>query len=359
MAGERERPEDRLEELLSAPNTGETGAPRANETGELSTLRDVAGDMRDARASIPPSKGAGAFAAMMNQLETARMSEETGGFGEVIAGWWKRPVLRTGAAVTAAVLVLGGASLGVAAATGNEPVRNLFGISSNSTIKVELTGTVVSVNGPVVEVSANGDIRVVVIDENTDLTSGGDDDTPLPLDGILVGQVVEVHGRLQPDNSILATRFHLEDGDDGIGGTPTAGAPTQAVPTADATSGVPTVVNPTVGVPTVGSTPSAGPTVDDHGGDRDDDDDDDNSGSGSGDDDGDDDNSGSGSGDDDGDDDNSGSGSGDDDGDDDNSGSGSGDDDGDDDNSGSGSGDDDGDDDNSGSGSGDDDGDDD
>ena len=347
MVGERDRPEDILEELLSADRAGEVGAreARGDETGELSALRDVAGDMRVARASIPPSDSSGALAAMLNQVEKSRMSEQTGGMWAAVAGWWKRPALRTGAAVTAVVLVLGGASLGAAAATGNEPARNLLGISSSSTIKVEFTGTVVSVNGPVVEVSANGDIRVVIIDENTDLK--GDDDTPLPLDGILAGQVVEVHGRLQADNSILATRFELEDDSNTIGGTPTAGVPT-AAPTTSATAAVPTA-QATVFVPTA---PAAQPTFDDD----DDDDQDDNSGHGNDDDGDDEDNPGQGNGngpdgdrddddDDAADDNNSGSGSDGEDDDDDNSGSGSDGEGDDDDNSGSGSGDDDDDDD--------------
>lgn len=287
MAGERERPEDRLEELLSAGGAGEASEPRADETGELAALRNLGGEMRAMSASIPPSEGAAAFAAMTNQLEKARMSEQSGGLAEAVAAWWKRPMMRTGAAVTAAVLVLGGAGLGVAAATGNEPVRNFLGISSSSTIKVELTGTVVSVNGPVIEVNANGDVRSVVIDGNTDLK--GDNDALLALDDIAPGQLVEVHGRLQPDNSILATRFHLQDGS-GIGGSPTAAAPTAGVPT----QGAPTA-GATIAVPTAAGTPAAGPTADDHGDDRDDDQgeddnlDDDNSGPGSGDDDRDDD----------------------------------------------------------------------
>jgi hypothetical protein len=312
MTGERERPEDQLDKLLSAED-----AASGDDVGELSSLREVAGRLRDLRTTVPMSQGTTALAAMMSELETARMNEKTGGIAEALAGWWKRPVMRTGVAVTAAVLVLSGAGLGAAAATGNEPVRNLLGISSSSTIKVEFEGTVVSVNGSVLAVSANGDIRTVVIDAGTDLTRGGD--RALSSGDIVAGQFVEVHGRLQADNSILATRFHLEDGDDGPGGTATAGAPTQAAPTANATGAVPTVGNGTVGPqPTADATPNPQSTVDDHGDDRDDDDDDgdddgdDNSGPGNGDHD----NSGPGGGDDDnsgpdgGADDNSGSGSG-------------------------------------------------
>jgi len=261
-----------------------------------------------------------------------------------------RPLAFQGAAVAGALVLFGALGLGASAATGNapEPVREFLGISSNSTIRIELEGTIVTVepSTSTLTVSANGDVRTVIVTGNTELSRGGD---TIALGDLAAGQRVEVKGALQPDNSIIATRVHLEDGDD---------------------DGFPNVAPSTPGADA--PTP-AGDDDDDHGDDRDDDFDDDRSGPDGGDD-GHDDDSDDGTDDDGFDDDSSGPASGDDDDDafdDDNSGPGAGDDDDlDDDNSGPGSSgdddrddnsgddDDDTDDDNSGPGGGDDDGDD-
>jgi hypothetical protein len=288
--------------------------------------------------------------------------------------WFSRqPIAVKGLAVVAGVLMVSGVAAGASAAgTAPDPVREFFGFEANSSIRVQFTGVIRGIDAAngALTVEAGTDVRTVIVDSATELED--DDDRDMAFEDLAVGDIVEVRGSLQPDNTILADHVERDDDDDDFG-TP-VGTPFDPTP-ADAQV-----------------TPQ--PTFDDDDDDRDDDDgnsgpgngddasnddDDDNSGPGSGDDDDghddDDDNSGPGSGDDGhGDDDNSGPGNGDDDDDDqdddsDNSGPGNGDDDDDDrddDNSGSGSGDDDDDDggdddddDNSGSGGGDDDDDDD
>lgn len=280
MTGQPERPEDKLERLLS----GRRGIPLRPEDGaEFAAMSDMADALREAGTQIPtPTRMDAALSRMLAEVERETMNKTTtGGFRTMLAAWWSRPMMRTAMATVAAVTVVSGAGLGAAAAMGQaDPVRELLRISSSSAIGVELTGTVVSVDGTTIKVDANGDVRTIIIDDSTKITGGGDNDAPLTIVDIVVGGFVEVHGKLLPDNSIQATRFHLEDDV----ASPTAAVPTEAASTPGAE-------------PTSGSTPSAGPTEDgDDEGDHED-----NSGSGNADDDGDnEDNSGPGSGDDDG-----------------------------------------------------------
>lgn len=256
----------------------------------------------------------------MNEVATQRMTPIPTGFKAIIAGFAAGPVWRTAFAAGAALFVVGGAGLGAAAATGNEPVRELLRISSNSVIGVEFQGVVVDVQPGALRIDANGDLRIVTVDANTEITDSSDD---VPFETIQPSMTAEIHGRLLSDNTILATRVNIEDD--------------AGVPTFDPTL----TPEPTIPAPSA-TAPVGVPTADDD----DEDDEEDNRGVGNGDDDGDnDDNSGPGNADDNNDD-NSGPGSGDDDGanndDDDRSGS----------NSGSGGGDEGGDEDSGGSGSG-------
>ena len=245
----------------------------------------------------------------MSEVEARKIRPSNGAAGLAFLGGSRwRGVF----AATVAALVLGGAGLGAAAATGNEPARKLFGISSDSAIKVEFTGVIVEASATELRIDAGGDLRIVVLDNSSSITQGGDDETASIAD-LLPGTIVEIHGRLLADNTIVATRVHIED-DDGIS-TPGATQPATTPTRAPATPPPPA---PTAAPATV---PAAQPTLDD----------DDDGGPGSGDDD-----SGPGVGDDDGGaDDDSGPG-GSDDGADDDSGSGGSDDDGADDDSGPG-----------------------
>lgn len=229
------------------------------------------------------------------------MHRKTSG-GLMIGGLLGGSRLRGVLSAVAAAGIVGGAGLGIAAASGNEPVRNLLRISSDSAIKVEFTGVVVEASASELRVDVAGDLRVVALDGNTSITRSGD---PAGIDALAPGTAVEVHGRLLPDNSIVATRVNIEDDDE-------AGSPTVATtPTAD----------PTAATTSVPSTPNAQPT-DDHG--DDDQGEDEDSGPGSGDDQGEDEDGGPGAGDDVGEDDDSGPGSSDDEADEDTSGPGSG-----------------------------------
>jgi hypothetical protein len=204
-----------------------------------------------------------------------------GGLMSIVNAFRGRPLAFQAAAAAGALVLFGALGLGASAATGNgpAPVREFFGISSSSAIRVEFLGTIVSIEPATntLVVSANGDMRTVIVGDHTEITGSGQ---ALTLDDLSAGQLVEVKGTLQSDNTIAATRLHLED----------AGAE-------------PTV--PAVDVPTA---PAAVPTTDDRDDDGDDDGfEDDNDGPDDGDDNGDD-NSGPGGDDDHGDDDNPGGG---------------------------------------------------
>lgn len=294
---------------------------------------EMASELARARQLIPPPERHGeALARLMSEVEARTMRTSSNGTG--LAGWLGGSRLRTVLAAATAAVVLGGAGLGVAAATGNEPARKLFGISSDSAIKVEFKGVVVEATATELRVDANGDLRIVTVDGATSFRGADDEDASIA--DITPGMIVEVHGRLLADNTILATRVNIDDDDDGIG---TPGA-TQSAATATASPATPPPAATT-------TAPAAQPTFDDdddrqdgdHQGDDDDEqgeDEDDHSGPGDGDDDedspDDEDSSGPGSGDDHEDEsagDNSGSGGSDDDGDEDHSddsGSGGGDD---------------------------------
>ena len=235
MTGQPERPEDKLERLLS----GRRGNPsRPGDGAEFAAMGDIADALREAGTQIPaPTRMDAAMSRMLADVERETLNKTaSGGFRTMLAAWWSRPMMRTAMATVAAVSVVGGVGLGAAAAMGQaDPVRELLRISSSSVIGVELRGTVVSIDGSTLTVDANGDIRTIIIDDSTKITAGGSDGG-LTLVDIIVGGAVEVHGKLLADNSIQATRFHLEDD---LAGSPTVGVPTEAVstPGADPTYG--------------------------------------------------------------------------------------------------------------------------
>ena len=178
---------------------------------------------------------------MLDQLEATGVGTRSGGgIMSIFKSFRGRPLAFQGLAAASALVVFGALGLGASAATGTtpEPVRDLLGIASNSTIHVEFTGTIVSVEpgAGTLTVSANGDIRTVTVNDSTDLADSGD---AITLNDLAAGQTVEVEGTLQPDNSIIAAKVHIEDPDD-----------------------APPAATPGVNVPT------AAPTFDDHGGDR-------------------------------------------------------------------------------------------
>ncbi|MEX0750265.1 MAG: DUF5666 domain-containing protein [Dehalococcoidia bacterium] len=267
-----------VERLLNGEPLDAILASHPEQAATLAPLLQSADLLLSAPAfDAAPAQRTQAMRRMLDQVEASAVG--TGGGGGIMSifnSFRGRPLAFQGIAVAAALVLFGALGLGASAATGNapEPVREFLGIASDSTIRVELEGTIVTVepSTSTLTISANGDIRTVIVTGSTELSRGGD---PIALSDFVAGQRVEVKGSLQPDNSIVATRVHLEDGDDDER-FPTV-AP--SMPGADA--------------------PTAAPTDDRD----DDDDDDDNSGPGNADDDDgdhfDDDNSGPGNGDDD------------------------------------------------------------
>jgi len=211
-----------------------------------------------------PAPRAEAMRRMLDQVEASAVGTGSGGgIMSIFRSLRGRPLAFQGAAIGGALVLFGALGLGASAATGNapEPVRDFLGISSSSTIRVELEGTIVSVepSASTLTVSAGGDMRTVVVTGDTELSRSGN---AIALTDLAAGQQVEVKGALQPDNSIVATRVQVEDGNGGL----------------------PTVAPSTPGV----SAPTAVSTFDDRGGGDDDDGDgDDDHGGPGGDDDGD------------------------------------------------------------------------
>jgi len=185
---------------------------------------------------------------MLDQVEASAKGDAPAAWPALVGAFFgsfrKRPLAFQGVAAGAAIVLFGGAAIGASAATGTtpEPVRQLFGISSTSVIKVELEGIVVSVDAAAgtMVVDAGGDLRTIVVSPSTEIDGDdGDDDADpfLTLEGIPPGAFVEVKGALQPDNSILASKIDVDDDDDA---QPTAAPPTAtpdavppAVPTDD------------------------------------------------------------------------------------------------------------------------------
>jgi len=243
--------------------------------------------LRSARMflSVPVAEAADAarLDAMRRMLDQFEASSKPAVGGGWLAAFKRRPLAFQAAALAGSIALFGALGVGASAATGTapEPVRDLFRLTSSSQIRVEFTGVVTGIDlaAGTLEVSAGGDVRTVRVTASTEISRGGD---AIGLDGLMVGDVVEVKGALQTDNSVLAKRVHLEDDEDATG-----------TPVADPTAGA--------------GTPDDADDVDD------DSIDDDNSGPGGGDGDDSDPSDSSGPGDDGKDDDNSGPGSGDDD----------------------------------------------
>ena len=296
-----QRPEDMLnaaiDRLAAGESVGDVLLAHPGEAAEmLGLLRPAAALLA---APAPPSATPHARAAAMQQMfgMLAETRTPTAGFAAWTAAFRSWPGAFQAAALAGVVAVFTVAGVGAAAAAGSGPVRDVLGISSESSIRVELDGVITAIDVSTITVDAGGDIREVIVTDDTEL-EGVDG-----LGALSVGDMVEIKGKLQTDNTIVASSIRL------------AGA---AVPTPTI---VPAAPPPTVAPPVV-PPPHDDDEFDDDssgpgGGDDDDDVDDDNSGPGGGDDDDefDDDNSGPGGGDDDDefDDDNSGPGDGDDD----------------------------------------------
>jgi hypothetical protein len=250
------RPEDRLEQLIGA---WQAGASDETAGGDELELVEAAGALLRAGGEIPgPARREQNLSRLMSDVDAAKAAPRPKGVRGMVAGWFGRPAARTALASMAAIIIVGGAGLGAAAA-GSEPVRDFLRISSSSAISVEFTGVVVDVSGTELRVDAGGDLRVVLVDGETSIRRRGDN---VRLDSVAAGMTVEVHGRLLADNRILATRLALEDGADDVLATP------------------PPVVLPTATIEVDPTAPVAQPTLyddDDRGGD-----DDDSSGPGSG-----------------------------------------------------------------------------
>lgn len=224
-----------LVRLLDGEPPGRILAAYPKHAPELAPMLQSAAALATVPAFDPtPAQRAQAMRRMLDQVETSAAGAGAAGRGGIMSifnPFRGRPLAFQGVAIAGALVLFGGLGLGASAAAGNtpQPVRSLFGISSTSTIRVELEGTIVTIepSTSTLTISVNGDIRAVIVTGDTELTSGGD---LIALGDFRAGQVVEVKGALRPDNSIVATRVHLEDGDDDDNGTPVPETPD---PTAD------------------------------------------------------------------------------------------------------------------------------
>ncbi len=225
--------------MLGGATIDEIAAAFPSHASELRAALQGAQALLQTQAPVPASAArAAAMRQMLGVVEAdgATLGSNRGGVAMGWLSWFKmRPPAARFAAAGMAAVIVGGLGMGAAAATGNapEPVRSFFGVSS--VIRVEFAGAIVSIGGTTLQIDANGDVRMVVVNGNTELSRGGDD---ILLGDLAPGDVVEVKGTLQADNSVVATRVHIEDDAD-VTVTPTPGvsateaAPGAATATAD------------------------------------------------------------------------------------------------------------------------------
>jgi hypothetical protein len=129
-----------------------------------------------------------------------------------LASFMRRPAPFRAAALAGSVALFGALGVGAAAATGNtpEPVRELFRSSASTSLRVEFEGIITAID-PVartINVDVAGDVRTVIVVDGTELSDSGDD---IAFEAFAGGDLVEVKGALQPDDTIVASRVHRED----------------------------------------------------------------------------------------------------------------------------------------------------
>ncbi len=170
---------------------------------------------------------------MLDQLDSSAKPPIVGGW---FAAFKRRPLAFQAATLASSIALFGALGVGASAATGTapEPVRDLFRFSFNSQIRVEFDGliTMIDADASTLGVAEGGDVRTVHITASTELSRGGHG---IALGDFALGDQVEVRGALQPDDTILASRVHLED--DGDAGTTPAADPTAEAGTPDDADG--------------------------------------------------------------------------------------------------------------------------
>lgn len=237
-----QRFEDILDECIARMLSGESwqqviGAYPAHAASLLPALQGADALARAQHAAPSGAARAAARNLMLNEVAGTGSAAANTVKGGLVVGWisWfkMRPPAARLAAVGAAAVMFGAVTMGAAAATGNapDPVREFLGVS-DSVIRVEFTGTIVSIEGSTLTVDANGDLRTVVVDAATELSRGGDD---IALADFAAGDPVEVKGRLQADNTVLASRVHLEDDVPGLATEPAGDGTVTPEPTGDPT----------------------------------------------------------------------------------------------------------------------------
>lgn len=222
-------PEDILDECIERLIGGEpVEALLAAYPGRAAALMPA---LRSARLllSAPAARASdaarlGAMRRMLDQLEASAKPQVAGGW---LGAFRRRPVAFQAAVLAGGIALFGALGVGAAAATGiaPEPVRELFRFSSSSQIRVEFNGVIAAIDADArtLDVAAGGDVRTVRVNASTELTSGG---RGITLADFSPGDPVEVKGTLQSDDTILASRVHLEDDAD-----------TTATPRVDPTAG--------------------------------------------------------------------------------------------------------------------------
>lgn len=226
--------EQRLEEALESALERVRGGEPLD-----AVVRDYPGHADELRALLAPAEriareqgiapeatpGAyrSAMTRMQAELDTQRAAREAPtGLAGLLAGWRGRSLAVRALAVVAAVVVFGGAGLGASAATGNtpEPVRTLLRLPSDSTIKVEMKGTLLSIDQNTIGVEVDGQQRFVSLTSSTEFKHGRSAISPADF---VPGDFVEVKGRLLEDDSIVALEVKLEG--EGAGRPDHAGPP--------------------------------------------------------------------------------------------------------------------------------------
>ncbi len=119
--------------------------------------------------------------------------------------------------VAVALLVVGGATWGVSAATGNTHPGDWFTAGSSSEQRVELQGIITAIDSDSLTIETASGSETVLLTERTEFEDGVSGSALTPAE-LAVGDLVEVHAFVDQDGNLIAREVELEGSDDMGGG---------------------------------------------------------------------------------------------------------------------------------------------
>ncbi len=112
-----------------------------------------------------------------------------------------------------ALLVLGGATWGVSAATGNTHPGDWFTANSSSEQRVELRGIITAIDSDSLTIETSSGAETAMLTERTEVEDGVSG-SELTLADLAVGDLVEVHALVGQDGTLVALEVELDGSDD-------------------------------------------------------------------------------------------------------------------------------------------------